>query len=195
MGSVEKMFCPKCGHEQSFEGQKFCSGCGMDLQAVGSALGVGGQGSVPTMTREEGLKWSALIFISGACAMAPLAGVLNIDALAGVFAVLGFGGAVILFTYSMFFLPKKSARFSGTGQKSIPGERGLKRIADKISGSVKEKIGGPIHDTADQNQTRPISYVPPVGDWRDGDNQPPSVIDSTTKLLAREEEKNKDSDQ
>jgi hypothetical protein len=191
MKETENMFCPKCGHEQSLEGQRFCSGCGMALGPVASAMSPDGDPDRHGWSRKDGLKLAVFVFVAGTLALTPLAAVLDLEPVTPIFAVLGFGGAVTILTYSLLFLPKQRARL-GSGS-TIGGTKG---IAAKVADSVKGKIGGRIHTTADSNDTVPISYAPPVGDWRDVEYaQPPSVTDSTTKLLAQEEEKKKKSDQ
>jgi hypothetical protein len=141
-------------------------------------------------TRKDGMKLSVFIFVAGTLGLTPLAAVLDLDELTPIFAVLGFGGAVTVMTYSLLFLPKRPKALPERRVSPLDrSTRGLKGIAGKVSDSVREKIGGRIHAT-DQNETRPVGYIPPIGDWRDIEyTQPPSVTDSTTKLLAEEEEK------
>lgn len=197
------MFCPKCGQEQTVKGQRFCSGCGISLEVFeslmvwGEAMSrEGGTVSKGLQTRKDGIKWSILIFIVGVFALTPLAVVLEADTFVPLFAVLGFGAAAILMAYSLMFLPKEVKGLDGSAKFYKPVSGGMKGVVGNIRASMKEKIGGSIHDTADQNETRPMSYVPPAGDWRDIQYpQPRSVTDSTTKLLVEEEEKKKQSDQ
>ena len=192
MGESKKMFCPKCGREQSVDGQRFCSGCGMSLDAVIEMMPPTNDGLAEKgWTRKDGMKLSVFIFVAGTLGLTPLAAVLDLDELTPIFAVLGFGGAVTVMTYSLLFLPKRLKALLERRVSPLDGStRGLKGIAVKVSDSVKQKIGGRIHDTADQNETRPVGYIPPIGDWRDIEYpQPPSVTDSTTKLLAEEEQK------
>jgi len=199
MGDSKEMFCPECGREQSVEGQQFCSGCGRSLVWVAERLRGEPQdsferawsGPVRKYSQKQGLKLGILIFTIGNCALAPLGAVLAADILAPIFAVLGFGGAISVIAYSLMFLPKDSEMVESTPRNTFTKMAGDARgIVGKVSDSVKQKIGGRIHDTADQNETRPVGYVPPIGDWRDIEYpQPPSVTDSTTKLLAEEEEK------
>jgi len=92
MGDSKKMFCPKCGREQSVDGQRFCSGCGMSLDAVIEMVPPTSDGLAEKgWTRKDGMKLSVFIFVAGTLGLTPLAAVLDLDELTPIFAVLGFG--------------------------------------------------------------------------------------------------------
>ena len=204
MGTDFEMYCPECGQKQSIKEQKFCSRCGVPLDWVAERLSDWTDDpferawSQPRRkySRKEGMKLALMIFIVGNFALAPLGAVLDLDVLPPIFAVLGFGGAVSVLAYSLMFLPKDSPRLDGKQAGDLKGLSGGGNVADRFWTALGGTAGRSIHDTADRNETRPMSYVPPAGDWRDEKYpQPRSVTDSTTKLLAEEEERKKNDGQ
>jgi hypothetical protein len=177
------MHCPSCGQQQMSNETKFCSRCGMPLGVVSEVLMHGGylpqlaelsKKKRSLLTRRNGLGFSLIWFLFFLFIMAPFWGILDVDPLAGVSAVIGIFGGLIWLVASLMFL-KKEPKFpvqmqQSFGQHELHGQQGYSALPPQ--------------------QTVPASSfsMPTAGSWRDtNDLQPGSVTEGTTRLLEKEE--------
>ena len=176
------MFCPRCGQEQASENTRFCSRCGFLLNTVAEVLVNGGvlpqllelQEKKTIFTRRNGVLFSVFWFIFFTLIMTSVGGILDFDELAGLSAIIGVFGSIMLLIASLTVLkkPAKSpANFANQPQKNL------------YSGSP---------NALPPQQTQPVeSYVAPANDWKAPNTgellRPPSVTEDTTKLLQKDE--------
>src|SRR5437667_2491971 len=107
------MHCPSCGQYQVSNETKFCSRCGMPLGIVSDLLAHGGflpqlaelSKKKPSIyTRKNGLAFSLIWFLFFLLIMTPLLGILGAKPLAGMTAILGIFGGLIMMISSLIFL-------------------------------------------------------------------------------------------
>ena len=180
------MHCPRCGQKQVSPEIKFCSRCGFPLGLVSEILAHGGflpqladlYKTKTKFTRRNGMIFSLFWFLFFVLIMTPFWGIVDVDELAGMSAILGIFGGLMIFLGSIFFL------------KNPP----------KDNPAMLNEPSSPnafnIHNTNSSNalppqQSVPVdAYVPPsAGSWKapeTGDLQPRSVIENTTKLLNKD---------
>lgn len=185
------MHCPSCGQQQISTETKFCSRCGMPLGLVSEVVAHGGylpqlaelhKKKKPFFSRRNMLGFSLIWFLFFLFIMAPFWGIANVEELAGVSAVLGIFGGLILMISSFIFFPKD--------RPAVPFMPGM--MAPNQAPNYQPQ---PHHTQTPQaalppQQSIPIStYGPPIaGSWRDtNDLQPTSVTESTTRLLDKDE--------
>lgn len=179
------MFCPRCGQQQVSENIKFCSRCGFSMELISDILAHGGVlpqlldlgKNKKLLTRKNGLKAALIWAIAMWVLFTPFFGVIGADELAGMAAILGFAGGVLLTLISFLFLDNKPA-ISQTGV-SMRSDYAQNNLGGVSSGSAL-----PPH------QSVPASaYAPPAGKWQTTNDltAPPSVTESTTKLLQKDE--------
>ena len=175
------MYCPRCGQEQVSSQTKYCSRCGFLLELVGDLLAHDGflpelaklqKGSF--LTKKNGVLFSVLWLIFFLLVVTPIAGILDLDEISGVAAIIGIFGSVILMLASLVLL-----RSSLKAPIPLsPHQRG------QISGGVGASLP-PIQDKPAR------AYTAPHGDWRSPDTGPMkvpnSVTENTTKLLDKNE--------
>ena len=183
------MHCPKCGQAQISDETRFCSRCGFLLTGVYEVVANGGvlaknsaisAAGASTSPRNRGLKQGLFIFLLSFL-IVPIIAILTIAAGAEPYAVvisailLGVGG-LLRSLYALLFQSNVPA---GTNQLAGTESAGYFQ-ADMHAASL------PGH------QSVPASaYTSPAGNWRDTSDlqaTPPSVTDSTTKLLQKEKE-------
>lgn len=184
------MYCPQCGQQQVSEITRFCSRCGFPLDGVATLLVTGG--AVPTRyvqpsykelsPRSKGVRQGALMMLS-TLLLVPLVAIIGVG-------VLNLSGAIVAITAVMCFLG------------------GLLRILyallmeEAVAPSNSESIAGYVQPHAPQFG-RPVQSpaLPPASvnvapAWRPRPNtaeiyQPPSVTENTTRLLDKDEPKNR----
>ena len=114
------MHCPSCGQQQVSNETKFCSRCGFPLGLVSEVLAHGGflpqlaelnKKRRSLLTRRNGLAFSLIWCLFFLLILAPLWGIVGVDALAGVSAILGIFGGLILTISSAMFLKKETPQF------------------------------------------------------------------------------------
>lgn len=128
-------------------------------------------------TRKNGLAFTLIWFLFFLFIMTPFWGILNVEELAGVSAIIAIFGGLILLVSTLMFLKKDTPEYP-----------------------MNPAFGPPIprHDLQGQHgypalppqQSVPVSAygVPQAGSWRDTkDLEPSSVTESTTKLLEKDE--------
>ena len=177
------MHCPKCGQLQVTDDTRFCSRCGLLLTGVAQIVAQGGvlattdQALVKGVTtaRNRGLKKGLFIFLL-AFLVVPILTIisvaLNIEPYAVVMsAILLTVGGMLRAAYALMF------------ESNVPV------IGDASSADSLNSISGSLAMGALPPQQANL-YASPAGNWRDTndllDRRPPSVTDSTTKLLQKE---------
>ena len=185
------MFCPVCSQEQVSDEVRFCSRCGFLLTGVSQVIANGGV--FPKMSknndpnaispRKKGIKQGALLlFLS--FIVVPLLAIITIAAEAEPFLVvaafiLTFVAGILRMLYAFLFESKSPTAMSenilpDAIQNILPGKKGQSALPP-------------------QQSVPAASYVPPAtgaGNWRETNDlmqKPPSVTDSTTKLLQKED--------
>ena len=184
------MYCPRCGQQQISEQTKFCSRCGFQLGLVGEVIA--NNGTLPQLeqlynqktgwlTRRNGVTFSVIWLIFFLLIMAPFWGIANVEELAGISAIIGIFGGLILFIISLVLLKKPAPR------PVLPAD--ILPYAQQPAGLY----GNPVQQPAlPPQQSQPASeYVAPQGAWRTPDTGefavPGSVTETTTKLLNKNE--------
>ena len=180
------MFCPRCGQQQVSEEIKFCSRCGFPLGLVSEILAHGGflpqlaelYKSKKWLTKKNGVVFSIMWMIFFLLIMGPLWGIVDVDELAGISAIIGiFGGLMWLITSLVFLKSPSQMPFP---QNELP----------KANINTLHK---PNQKHLPPQKSQPAqSYVPPAASWKAPDTgelaRPGSVTENTTKLLKKEEE-------
>jgi hypothetical protein len=186
------MHCPRCGQQQISEQTKFCSKCGFPLGVVAEVMQYGGtlpqleqlsQGKKKWLTKRNGMGFSLIWFLFFLLIMCPFWGIIGIERLAGMSAILGIFGGLIILIFSAIFLEGKQ-RFAQFPQ---PPHAGFYQPhpSNQMAGQHYQPASLP------PQQQNPVSaYTPPApGSWRDtADLGRGSVTEDSTRLLTREEE-------
>lgn len=181
------MHCPSCGTQQVSNETKFCSRCGLPLGLVSEVVAYGGY--LPQLaelnkkkrsifTRRNGLGFALIWFLFFLFIMTPFWGILDIDALAGVSAVMGIFGGLILTVSSLIFLNKDIPPMPFAKNDLAPTPDQFRFLGQKERSVLPSQQSIPISDYAS----------PPAGNWRDtNDLTPTSVVEGTTKLLEKDQ--------
>lgn len=125
------------------------------------------------LTRRNALGFSLIWFLFWLLIMCPFWGIVDVDELAGISAIIGIFGGLIMMLSSFIFL-KKDVQYARLDSGMLAPPQGL---------------GGPGQGHAlPPQQTMPASaYAPPgPGNWRDTNDLQPSVTETTTRLLDEE---------
>jgi hypothetical protein len=128
-------------------------------------------------SRRNGLAFSLIWCLFFLLIMAPFWGIMNVEELAGISAIIGIFGGLILFISSFIFLKKEMPVYSGAQAFMPPGAR-------------QDLHGQPAHSALPPQRSVPVSSYggPQAGSWRDtNDLEPSSVTENTTKLLEKDE--------
>ncbi|MBP9662992.1 MAG: hypothetical protein KBD94_00110 [Pyrinomonadaceae bacterium] len=176
------MHCPSCGQQQVSNETKFCSRCGMPLSVVAEVVAQGGflpqldqlNAKKTMLTRRNGIGFSVIWCLFFLLIMAPLWGIAEIEELAGVSAVIGIFGGLIMLISSLIFLKKPDVFYRSLQYPQAP----------------PALYGQPQRSALPPQQSIPASHFgpPQAGHWRDTkDLEPTSVTESTTRLLNDEE--------
>ena len=107
------MHCPRCGQQQVSLETKFCSRCGFQMTLVSELLAHGGtlpqlaqlQKKKTFFNKKNGVLFGAMWFIFFTMFMASVWGILNIDEMAGISAVIGVFGSLCILIFSLAALP------------------------------------------------------------------------------------------
>ena len=187
------MHCPRCGQQQASNDLKFCSRCGFQLHLVAEILQ--NNGHLPILdeitaksprffTRRNGVVFSMMWFIFFVLIMTPFWGIAGIDELAGMSAIIGiFGGLMLLIGSLILLKPHRKA-------DALPPSLPSTVAAPGLYGNPEGRGALPP-----QREEPATTYAPPqAGGWRAPDTgefaRPGSVTESTTKLLRKDEENN-----
>lgn len=188
------MHCPRCGQQQISEQTKFCSRCGFSLTLIADVIAHGG--SLPQLdmlsqpqkkkwlTRRNGMVFSLMWFLLFLLIFCPFWGIMGVEELAGISAILGIFGGLIWLLASVFFLEGKPKEPAFYPYPLVPHQ--MPQYPQQMGGQGYQQ-GLPPQQSAPAS-----SYIPPphvAGSWRDtNDLGRGSVIEGTTKLLSKEEE-------
>jgi ribosomal protein S27AE len=182
----ENMYCPRCSQQQVSEETKFCSRCGFPLSLISEILAHGGflpqlaelHKSKKWLTKKNGVVFSIMWIIFFLLIMAPFWGIVDVDELVGVSALIGIFGGLMWLIASLVFLKSAS-------QYSFP-------INDLPNANVNN-LYGTSQKVLPPQQSQPVqSYVAPINSWKAPNTgeftRPGSVTEGTTKLLQKDEE-------
>lgn len=181
------MHCPSCGQQQISNETKFCSRCGMPLGIVAEVVAHGGY--LPQLaelnkkkrkffSRRNGLGFSLIWFLFFLLICAPFWGIMDVEELAGISAVIGIFGGLIMMVSSLIFLEKDKPSFSLPVNAFPPAPQQY------------NMPGQPEHAALPGQQSIPVNAyaAPRAGNWRDtNDLQVGSVTEGTTRLLDKDE--------
>ena len=184
------MYCPQCGQQQVSNVTRYCSRCGFLLDGVAVVLATGGV--VPTRhvqpsyrqlsPRSKGIRQGALLMLS-TLLIVPLVAIIGVAGLGlsgvivAVAAVTCFLGGLLRILYALLM------------EEPLPPMN-----LDSLTGyapSATPQFGRPA-----QNPALPPASVNAAPGWRPRPNtaeiyQPPSVTENTTRLLDKDEPKNR----
>ncbi len=129
-------------------------------------------------SRRNGLIFSLFWFMIFAMILTPLAGIADLDNLAGVFALIGTMGGMVLTVASFLILKKEQPKFD--------------MHQNTLSSSAAKNLHGANQNALPPQQTQPAqSYVPPANSWKAADTgelaHPGSITEETTKLLSKDQ--------
>ena len=182
------MHCPRCGQQQVSEDIKFCSRCGFPLGLVSEILAHGGflpqladlHKTKTWFTKKNGVMFSLFWFIFFLFIMTPFWGILDVDKMSGISAIIGIFGGLMWLIGSLVFL--KSSKQPQNISTAIP--QNTFQTNSQIQGVPQQQALPP-------QQSIPVSnYVPP-GSWRETNDlvELNSVTDETTRMLYNKETK------
>ncbi len=182
------MYCPTCGQQQVSDETRFCSRCGVLLSDVALVVANGGISpyktpsrlSKPDSQRKRGIKQGAMVMLVGSLLVVPIISIMmpfiGFPAfLIPIAAVLSFMGGLLRIIYAYMFESKDD--FGNIFEQNIANS--AKILMGKKQNALPPQQSIPVTD-----------YAPPTpGSWRETNDlvQPPSVTESTTKLLQKEE--------
>ena len=185
------MHCPSCGQQQVSNEIKFCSRCGFPMGLVAEVLAHGGflpqlaelNKKKSIFTKKNGVIAGVMWLILFTMLFPAIVGIGGgPDEVAGIFAVFGVFGAMMIIIGSLALLPS-SKQFTGflplQMQPPPPNAHGLHGVQQ--------------HQALPPQQSIPATaYAPPRhGSWKDtNDLEPSSVTESTTRLLEKDEKQN-----
>jgi len=183
------MHCPSCGQQQVSNETKFCSRCGLPLGLVSEVVAYGGylpqlaelnKPKKKLLSRRNALGFSLIWFLFFLFIMTPFWGIVNVEELAGVSAVVGIFGALIMMISALIFIPKERILYP-MQQNAFPPQQMTQYSPQQTQ---------PGYAALPPQQSIPAAvYGPPqAGNWRDtNDLQPSSVTEGTTRLLDKDE--------
>ena len=183
------MFCPQCGQQQVSDNLRFCSRCGFPLEGVLQLLGSGGAmpmyqpaGPREMSARRKGVRQGAALFLAGTV-MVPVLGVLNsfthgpsfLDILVPLAAIIFFLGGLIRMLFAALF------------EEAAPRPQ---HIITSYAPFPVSQLG------TSAPAALPPAHFNPAPAWRPGPNtaevrQPSSVTENTTRLLDKDEPRNR----
>lgn len=182
------MFCPRCGQEQAFGDLRFCSRCGLPMGLISEILANGG--TLPQLlelneksffSRRNGVVFSLLWFLFFVLILTPFWGILDVEELAGMSAIIGIFGGLMILLFSLLIL--KPAK------KELPNFLQNANINTNTKPAYLQ--GNQAQNVLPPQQTQNAQeYVSPVSGWKapdTGELVRPSVTEGTTKLLKKEE--------
>ncbi len=185
------MYCPRCGQEQVSGDLRFCPGCGLQMGLIAEILANGG--SLPQLlelakkrkffTRKNGLFFGVTWFIFFLLIVTPFWGIMNVDELAGISAIFGVFGSLLIMLFSLFMLPS---------EKSIPVNSALLRGNFQNPAGLHGQNVSQHALPAQQTQNAQDYVSPQAGMWKAPDTGNlagrGSVTENTTKLLRKEDQ-------
>ena len=182
------MYCPQCGQLQISDNVRFCSRCGFLLEGVTAVLGSGGHvptryvqpGNLPLSPRSKGVRQGAMLMLS-TLLVVPIIAIVTVnlfDPIAPIVipmaALFCFVGGLLRMLYALLM------------EDAVPS----------IDTSGQMSAGPPQLDRPMHNAALPPASASVTAPWRQRPNtaeiyQPPSVTENTTRLLDKEDNKNR----
>ncbi len=183
------MHCPRCGQQQVSDETKFCNRCGFQLSLVSELLAHDGTlpqlasltQNRPFLNKKNGVIFGVFWFVFFTMFMTSVIGILGGEELAGLAAVTGVFGTMLIIIGSLVLLPSsRSPRFATLPQ--VPVYLQAELPSQPAQGALPPQQSIPAQN-----------YAPPAaGSWRAPDTgefaRPGSVTESTTKLLQKDQE-------
>ena len=179
------MHCPSCGQQQISNETKFCSRCGLPLGVVSEVLSYGGylpqlaelnKKKKPIISRKNVLGFSLIWTLFFLLIMTPFWGIVGVEELAAMSAVIGIFGGLLMMISALIFMqkervihPMQSGSIPPQGQYGIQGQPGYAALPPQ------------------QSVPASVYAAPQAGNWRDTNDLVPSVTEGTTKLLEKDE--------
>ncbi len=181
------MHCPGCGQQQISTETKFCSRCGLPLGVVSEVLAYGGylpqlaelnKKKKSIFSRRNVLGFSLIWALFFLFIVTPFWGIVGVEELAGVSAVIGIFGGLIMMISALIFMQKDGVAYPipqnafppPPGQYNMHGQTGYAALPPQ------------------QSVPASVYATPQTGSWRDtNDLQPTSVTEGTTRLLDKDE--------
>jgi hypothetical protein len=176
------MYCPRCGQQQATDSMRFCSRCGFSLEGTMHLLAHGGmllqpQGEKGRSRRFKGVMQGAVLFLIGVI-LVPIFGIMSSFApgrLENVFAFFAAISAIICFLGGPLRM-----LFAAIFEEGAP----------KYQSTPQTNYAPPAILPA-RVSALPPAAASPAAQWRQRPQTaeivtPPSVTDSTTKLLDKE---------
>ena len=188
------MFCPRCGQQQASEEVRFCSRCGLQLEAVAEYVEGGGQLAVrgveedlPSLTpRQRGTRVGVLMVVAGLIfgVIAAMLTAMKSDLF--VFLILAaflFTAGVMRILYGLL-LEDDSARKKEAKRQRKEARRSSRDERHEPARERKRgKLAGARGKELPPQRSVPASAYTDAGGATGEMAAPPSVPESTTKLL------------
>lgn len=184
------MFCPQCGQHQVSEATRFCSKCGFLLEGVTAVLATGG--AVPARyiqpgyrnlsPRSKGIRQGALLMLS-TLLVVPIIAILSVNLsvaphiIIPLAALFCFVGGLLRMLYALLM------------EEAVPEIE-----VNQMTGYSTP--ASPQLDRSARNAALPPATGNAATSWRPRPNtaeiyQPPSITENTTRLLDKDDPKNR----
>jgi len=182
------MHCPSCGQQQISNETKFCSRCGMPLGIVSEVLAYGGylpqldelnKKKKSIFSRRNALGFSLIWFLFFLFIVTPFWGIVGVEELAGVSAIIGIFGGLIMMVSALIFMSKEKVIYPMQQNAYPPPPNQYDLRGQQGYGALPPQ----------QSVPAAVYATPQHGRWRDtNDLEPTSVTEGTTKLLEKDEQ-------
>ncbi len=182
------MYCPRCGEEQNSGNLRFCNRCGLPLGLVSEVLS--NDGTLPQLeelyskkgkiiTKRNGMIFSLFWMIFFDLIITPFWGVMDVCELAGMSALIGLFGGLMILLFSKFFL------------KNPPNDLDMQALLNNANPQNLSSRQTQQNVLPSQQTQSAQEYVAPsAASWKTFNTgelvQPGSVTEGTTKLLKKE---------
>lgn len=193
------MHCPRCGQQQASEEIRFCSRCGFPLGLVSEVLAHGGflpqladlHKTKSIWTKKNGVMFSVFWCIFFVLIATPFWGIMGVEEMAAISAILGIFGGLMLLIGSLVFL-RSSKEFQPTTNSPMVTNQNINITNQPNHLQQPQNLyGSNAHQALPPQQSIPVSsYIPPKpGSWKETNDlvEPNSVTDETTKILSNKE--------
>jgi len=185
------MYCPQCGQQQISDATRYCSRCGFLLDGVTAVLASGGAiptrylqpGSQKTSRRSKGIRQGAMLMLS-TILVVPIVAILSVNLLWGVSQIIIPLAALFCFVGGLLRILYALLMEDEVPQMDFEQMPGYAPPAPQINRSV-------------HNAALPPAAANPVPSWRPRPNTaeiyqpPPSITENTTRLLDKDDPKNR----
>jgi len=185
------MYCPQCGQQQVSDMTKFCSKCGFPLEGTTAVLASGGTapmryvqpGKQKPSPRSLGVRQGAALMLSGILVV-PVVSILAYNLLYDVSHIIIPLSALFCFVGGLFRILYALLMEDPNPQMNI----------DQIAGYAQPPV--PQFSQPARNAALPPAAVNSAANWRPRPNtaeiyQPPSVTENTTRLLDKDNPKDR----